>query len=294
MRIINNDVLSIEGMLPFLSESKFADNIFIYSSLESTNSTAKEIVMSGAKHGTIVIADSQTAGRGRYGRSYFSPPGLGIYISFILHTSSKYLISNTPLLTIYAAVSVCEAIEKTTGIYPQIKWVNDILYNGNKICGILTEAVTDVKNDGFIYVIAGIGINFITPETGYPDDIKNIAGSLFSGTPPTITRNELTAELINRILNFEHRERKYKDKHRVSTETMHNETNRVDDSYISTMLNEYRKRLIVIGKRVIVTVFNESFNAIVIDIDATGRLIVQNDNGVVIPLSYGEVRIIQP
>jgi len=263
----DNDILSVQGMLPFLFDKKISDKINIHSSLESTNKIAKELAISGAEHGTIIMADCQTVGKGRYNRKFFSPPGHGIYMSFILRLTQRHWTTVPTLVTSYAAVSVCEAIETTTEKKPQIKWVNDIFINDKKISGILTEAVTDYESGNIQWIVIGIGINFTMPTAGFPEKIKDIAGSVFSEDKPTITRNQLAAEITNRILNIE---------------------NNCDSN---TMLAEYKKRLMMIGKRVIVTGLHESFEAIAVDIDETGRLIVQKDNGDVISLLAGEISI---
>jgi len=262
-----NDILSVQGMLPFLLDKDAAGNITVHSSLESTNKTAKELAITGAENGTIVIADCQTAGKGRYGRSFFSPPGHGIYMSFVLRPLQRHWVGSPTLVTTYAAVSVCEAIEATTDKMPQIKWVNDIFLDGKKICGILTEAVTDIESGKMQWIVVGIGINFITPNAGFPEEIKNIAGSIFSEGKPTITRNKLAAEIINRMLVFE------------------------SQWGSKPILAEYKKRLMMIGKRVVITGLNETFEATAIDIDDIGRLIVKKDNGEIISLSAGEVSL---
>jgi len=263
----DNNILSVQGMLPFLSNKKISDLINIYSVLESTNKTAKELAISGAKHGTIIMADCQTIGAGRYHRNFFSPSGHGIYMSFILRPRQWHWIPVPTLVTSYAAVSVCEAIEITTEKKPQIKWVNDIFINGKKISGILTEAITDYESGNIQWIVVGIGINFTMPATGFPENIKHIAGPLFSEDKPAITRNQLAAEIANRILNIE---------------------NNCDNN---TMLAEYKKRLMMIGKKVIVTGLDEPFEAMAVDIDETGRLIVKKDSGDIISLLSGEISI---
>jgi BirA family biotin operon repressor/biotin-[acetyl-CoA-carboxylase] ligase len=262
----DNDILSVQGMRPFLSEKETAGKITIYPSLESTNKTAKELAISGGEHGTVIMADCQTAGKGRYGRDFFSPPGHGIYMSFILRPSRRNWIIAPTLVTSYAAVSVCEAIETTTGKKPRIKWVNDVFLNGKKICGILTEGVTDLESGNMQWMVAGIGINFQTPDTGFPEDIKHTAGSVFSGAKPTITRNRLAAEITNRMLVFEDR---WEDK---------------------PIFPEYKKRLMMLGEKVIVTGLNKPFEATAIDIDDTGRLMVKKEDGEILSLASGEIR----
>jgi len=285
MGAIENEILTVQGMLPYLSELSKSEDIHIYDSLESTNTTAKEMALSGAGHGTVIIAESQTAGKGRYGRSFFSPPGHGIYVSFLLRQVPQQLCDVPTRVTAFAAVSVCEAIEAVTGLAPQIKWVNDVLLNGKKICGILTELVasTEAVNIDAILsdseessevssalqqpVIVGIGVNFSTPQTEFPESIRDSAGSLFMGGKPTITRNRLVAEIINRMLAIK------------------------EQFDISVTFNEYKKRLMVLDKKIVVTGFDESYEAIAIDIDDTGRLIVKKESGEVLALFSGEISI---
>jgi len=260
---MGNDILSTQGIIPFLSADKA--KIIVHASLESTNNTAKQLAASGAEHGTTIIADHQTAGRGRYSRSFFSPPGHGIYMSIIFRPAHFSCVPTS--YTTYAAVSVCEAIEAATGKKPQIKWVNDIFLNGKKICGILTETATDYESSGIHWVVIGIGINFSTPASGFPEDIEHIAGSIFSDSKPGISRGNLAAEIINRILNFE---------------------NEYDSEVI---FDKYKERLMILGKRVTIVGSKESFEAIAVDIDSLGHLVVKKDNGEILSLSTGEVRI---
>jgi len=264
----DNDILSIAGMLPFLLKEEFATKIHVYDSLETTNKTAKEMAISGAEHGTIIIADSQTAGRGRYDRKFHSPPGHGIYMSFVLRTT-KFWFDTPTLVTSFAAVSVCEAIETVTEKKPQIKWVNDVFLDGKKICGISTEAVTDFESGNIEWIVNGIGINFSTPTKDFPEELRNIAGSVFSEenpASPTITRNHLAAELINRML---------------AIETQHD---------AKEMLKKYKQRLMMIGKKItVIGIGDEPYEATAIDIDDIGRLIVTKDTGETRVLNSGEI-----
>jgi len=195
----DNDILSVEGMLPYLSQEKISERIFIYDCLESTNKTAKEMAISEAEHGTVVIADSQTAGKGRYGRSFHSPPNHGLYMSLIIKPN-QYRFSTPTLITAFSAVTVCEAIEAISDKRPKIKWVNDIFLNGKKICGISAEAITDFESGNTQWIVVGIGVNYSTLATDFPEELRHIAGSVFGlDTPPT-TRNHLAAEILNRFL----------------------------------------------------------------------------------------------
>jgi len=196
----DSDILSVEGMMPFLPQS-MAGRVFVYESLESTNKTAKERAVEGERHGTVIIADSQTVGRGRYDRKFHSPAGSGIYMSLILRPAE--LGFNTPtLITLFAAVCVCEAIETVAGKAPQIKWVNDVFLNGKKICGILTEAISDLESGNVDWAVIGIGINITT--TNFPSELQPIATSIFSKNPQTVDttfRFRLAAGLINFFLS---------------------------------------------------------------------------------------------
>ena len=260
MILKDSDILSVSGMLPYLSDKSAGDRVVIHDCLESTNVTVKEMALSGAEHGLIVIADSQTAGRGRYGRSFFSPPGHGIYMSVLLKKAPQNLCGATTLITAFAAVSVCQAIEATTRKTPQIKWVNDILLDGKKICGILCENL-----EAFKYIVVGVGVNFTTPKAGYPEEIAQCAGSIFRESEPDITRNRLAAEIINRLLD-----------------TIYNCDKQAT-------LTEYKKRLIMLGKKVTVTEMHESFEATVVEIDETGGLIVKKKTGELKTLISGEI-----
>jgi BirA family biotin operon repressor/biotin-[acetyl-CoA-carboxylase] ligase len=168
-------------------------------------------------------------------------------------------------VTSFAAVNVCEAIEAVSEKVPQIKWVNDIFLDGKKICGILTEAVTDYESSNVQWIVVGIGINFSTPTDDFPDDLREIAGAVFSDNNPPTTRNHLISEVINRMMAGENR--------------------------CGEMLAEYKKRLMMLDKRIIVTGAKQPYEAVAIDIDDVGHLIVKKDDGQIITLSAGEISI---
>ena len=262
-----NDIVSVPGIKPFLSlQSKpYAERIKIYKSLESTNKTAKEMAVAGAEHGTVIIADSQTKGRGRYSRSYFSPSG-GLYMSIILRPEVLHF-ENPTSVTAFAAVSVCEAIESISEKVPKIKWVNDILIDGKKVCGILTEAVTDFESGSLDWIVLGIGINVYIRIEDFPHDLQSSATSIFPDEKMYGVRNKLSAEIINRILGFEIMPRE------------------------AEIFRKYKKRLAMLGKEVIVIQNKNEYKATVIDIDAVGHLVVKNENGEIITVSSGEIRI---
>lgn len=261
---IDNNILSAAGMLPYLSDENCASKIHIYKSLESTNKTAKEMAVGGCEHGTVIIADSQTAGRGRYGRNFYSPPGSGLYISIILRPGFLNL-TNMTMITAAAAVAVCKAIQTVTGKDPLIKWVNDILLNDKKICGILTEGVTDFESGTIGWIVVGIGINITTDN--FPNEIKEVASSLFFTLDGSPIRNRLAAEIINDLLS--------------------------SNSWITDegIYSEYKKRLAFLGSAVTVIESEKKYEAAALDIDEQCRLIVKKPDGSLATLSSGEVSI---
>ena len=262
-----NDIVSIPGIKPFLSlqSQPYADKIHIFKSLESTNKTAKEMAVAGAEHGTVIISDSQTMGRGRYSRNFFSPFG-GLYMSIILRPEVLHFVNPTSV-TVFAAVSVCQAIESISKKSPKIKWVNDIFIDGKKVCGILTEAVTDFESGGLDWIVLGIGINVYIRTEEFPVDLQSLATSIFPDEKMPGVRNKLSAEIINRILGFE---------------TLPRETE---------IFEKYKKRLLILGKEITVIQNNTEYRATAIDVNSKGNLIVKNENGEVITLSSGEIRI---
>jgi len=250
-------------MRPYLIDDSLFDKITVHMSVGSTNDLTKELARQGAEHGTVIFAESQTAGKGRRGRSFFSPPGQGIYMSMVLKPDRHSF--DRSLTTPFAAVAVCEAIEAVSDIAPQIKWVNDVFADGRKVCGILTEAVT--LYDGTQHLVLGIGINFSRPDTGFPAEISASAGAVFNKPDPPVTRSRLAAEILNRVLI------------------------QPPDYSDSQMLRKYRRRMMMLGQTVVVTGAGESYEAVALDIDSEARLIVRNNAGETIYLSSGEISV---
>jgi len=240
--------------------------IIVYDCLESTNTTAKEMALSGAEHGTVIIANRQKAGRGRYGRKFFSPAKHGLYMSVILYSDRMPEVVPT-MITAFAAVSVCEVIESVLNKDVQIKWVNDIFIDGRKVCGILTEAVTAPGTPCPRRFIVGIGINVSTPDEEFPEELKHIAGSLFGSENPPINTTQLAADICKRI---------------AFPKEPINE---------AEILTRYKQRMFLFGKPVIVTVKGDTFEAFAEDIDNTGRLVVRKPDGELYFLIEGDVKV---
>lgn len=231
------------------------NEIYIYDILDSTNTRAKELALSGASHGTIVMAKQQTNGRGRLGRNFFSPKD-GIYLSIII--KPDFDLTKSVLVTTATAVSTAEAIQEVTGHNTAIKWVNDVFINDKKVCGILTEGVINPQTGQIDNVIIGIGIN--SSNEAFPQELINIAGSV-SGD---YSRPELIAAVISKTLDLME--------------------NIEDRSFIEA----YRSKSMVIGKTVTVL---PSRSARVIDIDENGGLIVIYSDGTRETLTSGEISI---
>ena len=235
----------------------------VYDSLISTNKTAKELAENGAKEGTVIVAKKQTGGRGRLGRSFYSPEGTGLYFSIILRPD--FSPEQNLLITPAAAVAVSTVIEALTDTKAQIKWVNDIFINGKKVCGILSEAKLNAKGTTE-YVILGIGINLTPPKGGFPKDIELVAGALFNA-PQNDTANEIMVKTVTTFLNL------YQS---------------LTDDKIYT---EYEKRLMLKKAEVNYTENGEVKCGTVLGIDRSFNLIINKADGKEFHLSSGEVTI---
>jgi BirA family biotin operon repressor/biotin-[acetyl-CoA-carboxylase] ligase len=202
----SNDILSAQGIISYLSEEltnlyqNNSEMIRIYDNTTSTNRLAKEAAIAGADHGTVVLAKEQTAGRGRKDHSFYSPNG-GLYMSILLRP--EHLSTLEPdAITTFTGNAVCETINELTGLNPKLKPINDLYIEEKKICGILTEAGTEFETGDVQWIVVGIGINFDSDISAFPEDIKKAATSLFAPGENTITKNQLAATIINRIVNF--------------------------------------------------------------------------------------------
>ena len=254
----NSDVLSAEGIRALLGEKYNSNSITVYKSIDSTNTEAKRSAMLGAAHGTVIAADTQTNGRGRHGHSFYSPAGTGLYLSVVLKPEKP--LADCTLTTIAAADALADTIEELTDCKPEIKWVNDILVDGRKVCGILTEAISDIESGMAEAIIVGAGVNISTRD--FPPEIANTAGSLKS----SVTRNKLAAGIISRLLDY---------------------TAEADSKRI---LSDYRRRSAALGETVTFMRNGELITALATDINDAGNLIVQTPNGTEV-LKLGEISI---
>ena len=165
----------------------------LHGTLSSTNDRARALALSGAPEWTVVAAQTQTAGRGRQGRSFFSPSGTGVYMSLLLRPES---LLQPERITVAAALAAAEAVEAVSGRQTQIKWVNDVFLSGRKVAGILTEG--GASPDGGVWAAVGIGVNLLAPEDGFPDGLDAIAGAALPAGSEA-PREALIAEILNRF-----------------------------------------------------------------------------------------------
>ncbi len=216
----------------------------------STNDLVKEAEWTGRP--VVVIANRQTGGRGRLGRKFESPGGTGVYISFGM--KPEFSIAHSPFVTMAAAVAVCRAIRKVVGIDVDIKWVNDLYYNRKKVCGILTEAQTNIENGVIDKLILGIGINCFPGS--FPEDIAHKAGSL-ADHAGAFSRSALAAEIINEVCSI------------------------MDDVESRTFLEEYRRRCFILGEQIFVHPLSSSSEipARALSIEDDGGLLVEYLDG---------------
>ena len=217
-------------------------------------------LLDGAPHGTLVLTAHQSAGRGRLGRVFESPAGKGVYLSVLLRPAVPAASAQTA--TIGAAVAVCRAVQELCGLELGIKWVNDLYYQGKKVCGILTEAGTDLESGRLEWLVVGIGLNLTATAADWPPELAEKAGSLYPGGPAPVSRAALAGAIARQLLAL---------------------------CPAFDCLDEYRARCFVPGHWVTVCTGTETYAAKALAIDEEGRLVVQRENGRPQALQCGEV-----
>ena len=190
------DKLSLGELLPYLPESRLS-SVIVEDSVTSTNDVLKNLASSGAPEGTVLIADRQTKGKGRRGRSFESPSGTGIYFSYLLRPAASP--ASVAHVTACTAVCVHNAILNTCGIETSIKWVNDLVLDSRKICGILTEMNLESESYSIDSIIVGIGINVNGSSDIFPPEVRSVAGSIESVTGTHCDRARIASALITEM-----------------------------------------------------------------------------------------------
>ena len=232
----------------------------VFDTIDSTNNEAKRMMEGGFCGKAIITSEEQTGGRGRLGRSFYSPASTGLYFTVIVPLC--FLAEDATLLTPAAAVAVTRVLEKHFLCNLKIKWVNDIYKEGKKVCGILAEAVLNMEKGGFAGFAVGIGINLSTAD--FPDDIANIAASFDDNSAD---RNKISAEIAEELFSF------------------------AENLSAREFLQEYREHSYVTGKEIYFIRDGEKNNATALGIDNDGGLSVRLENGDVTVLRGGEITV---
>ena len=277
-----------QAIRDYLPQRYRHNRIVLYESADSTNNRARELVLAGAPHGTLVMAECQMGGKGRMGRSFFSPPDSGVYMTAILRNVS--LTDDTLPVTAAAGIAVCDAVSALSGGSPRIKWVNDVFLENRKICGILAEGMMQGESNphaGFLpAVVVGIGVNLWVDPDSLPVELKDVVGGVFpfvkqegTGIPAEKTRlcnredkagwmrERMAAEILSRFLDLS------------------------DHLGEPELLAEYKRKSLVLGNWVEYKWNGQLRRGKAIDIHGNGSLVVQEADGGVITLGSGEVSV---
>ena len=261
----DSDVLSEEELSQVICGEWAGKQLVVLKSVDSTNAEARRLAEQGAAHGTLVLAECQTAGKGRRGRSWESPEGSGIWMSLILRPEFEPI--HASMLTLLAAMAVEEGIRRTSGLSCQIKWPNDIVLNGKKVCGILTEMSTE--EDSIRYVVVGIGMN-VNLES-FPEDLRDKATSLLLESGKPIRRTELAAAVLSA----------WEACYGIFLKTLD----------FGSLMEEYNKRLVNRGRQVMVLTPGGSWQGDCLGINHEGELLVRKADGTVEAVMSGEVSV---
>lgn len=264
-RLLSSDDVITEAELMSSMADGFIKKIVYYESTDSTNLRARRLAEEGAPHGTLVVADSQNAGRGRRGRMWVSPHGTGIFMSLILRPD--ILPSSASMLTLVAALAVYDGIKETTGLETVIKWPNDIVADGKKLCGILTEMSAELE--GIHYVVTGMGIN--TNMTEFPEEVQDVATSLRILTGSRVRRSSLIASVM----------RAYEKYYTVFT----------GSGSLTALMDVYNERMANLGREVKVLDPAGSYTGKALGINEKGELLVEKEDGKVNRVVSGEVSV---
>lgn len=247
-------------------DNPWRERIQFFDTITSTNDVLKQLALQGAPEGTTLVADCQTGGRGRMGRTFLSPSGVGIYLSVLLRPSCKP--AELMHLTCASATAACSAIEQVSGFRPGAKWTNDIVYNKRKLAGILTEL--GLNQDGTTaYAIIGIGFNCNQQLRDFPDAIQDVAGSLKMVTGKETDRALLAAKMIEALYQM----------------------NRELLSDQAGILARYRQDCITLGQEISLVRGDEIRHGKALDVDDNGALVVRYEDGTIEAVNSGEVSV---
>lgn len=257
----------IDTILAYLPpDFPWKDRIHWFETIDSTNTRAKQMASQGAPHGTVLIADSQTGGRGRLGRSFHSPAGSGIYLSLILRPQCHS--AELMHLTCATGVAMCNAIESACCLRPGIKWTNDLVCNKRKLGGILTELSLD-SSGNVAYAVVGIGINCCQKAEDFPEDISRIATSLSIETNRPTDRLSVIAAMLSALAQMSENLLSRKE----------------------AIMTRYRKDCITVGQDISLVAGDDIRHGTAVGIDSEGALLVRFADGHTEAVSSGEVSV---
>ncbi len=265
IKIIKDEFKAVPEQYRLLKDIDIISETIYYEETDSTNMRAKDAGRDGALHGTLIFAEQQNAGRGRLGRSWDSPTGRSIYMSLLLRPQIQPV--KAPMLTLVMAVSVAEGIKAVTGLDVQIKWPNDIVLNGRKICGILTEMSADVSQ--IYYVVIGVGIN-VNQDT-FPEELVQTATSLKKEAKKTFSRAEIMTSVMEKFEKY----------YRIFLER--EDLSEIQKLYNSILINQ--------GREVRILEPGNEYNALALGINEAGELLVELPSGERKQIFAGEVSV---
>lgn len=238
--------------------------IIYFDEVDSTNAQARLMAAQGAPEGTLVLAEKQISGKGRKGRTWFSPPGYGIYASLILRPAMPP--SDVPGITLITAIAAAESLSALTNLPVKIKWPNDILVNKNKLAGILTEISTEM--DAVDYIIVGIGLNVNTPSEAFPEHVKSIATSVFAESGRTLSRVNVLKAFLRQ---YEACYIQFKQEG------------------FAGLRRRWKNMTDIIGKNVRIEKIDTTLAGKVVDVDNDGILVLRDDTGRMHRIFSGDV-----
>ncbi len=257
----------MENIPLYASRFPWIDRIHFHATLDSTNTEAKRLAVQGAPEGTTVIAEAQTGGRGRLGHSFHSPAGKGLYLSTLLRPNCSP--GELMHLTCAAAVAVCDATEAVCGLRPGIKWTNDLVHEGKKLGGILTELSVNRETGLVDWAIAGIGINCSHTREDFPPELQDMAASLSMFCSRPVSRASLSSALVFAL---------YQMSECLLTQK-------------EEILTSYKADCITLGQEVLLVKGEEKAYGTALDIDSEGGLVVRFRDGRTASVTSGEVSV---
>ena len=269
-RFVPENLINEYELSEGLDTELIGKNIIYYNSVDSTNNVAKNLAQEGCASGTVVVAATQTGGKGRLGRMWFSAQDKGIWMSIVLKPSIT--LQDIQLITIGASIAVARSISDIAGFDVKIKWPNDIILNSRKVCGILTEMSLEEENVN--YIVVGIGVNILQEMDDFPEDIKALATSLKIEAKDADVHIPSRCSLVKKIL-FE----------------MEKIYSKIEKGLSEEVISEWRQFSVTLGKRIRFAIKDQQYEGTAVDIENDGKLVVKCDDNITRKVLSGEIQI---